>query len=125
MLRPVLILAAATAALLCLLVPAQAAPGGPLGTLLLGRYLCETGGDALGPAGVHQPERDFSVKRASSYQTPTGSGIYLLTGENLVFTGGPLKGQTFRRIREGFLREVGPDGADTDLRCVRRRGQTR
>ncbi len=76
-------------------------------------------------AGVHQPERDFSVKRASSYQTPTGSGIYLLTGENLVFTGGPLKGQTFRRIREGFLREVGPDGADTDLRCVRRRGQTR
>lgn len=130
MLRPALTIALSTsallaAALLASALPAAAAPGGPLGTLRLGRYVCETGGDALGPAGVHQPDRDFAITRASSYRHKDGNGVYLLTGEQADFTGGPLKGQTFRRVREGFLREVAPNGDDTDLRCVRRRGSGR
>ncbi len=114
----------------CTGVPAAAAPGGPLGTLPLGHYTCETGGDALGPAGVHQPARDFAVTRGSSYRAATiaggpGTGVYLLTGDRVVMTAGPFQDQAFRRVREGFLREVGPDGKDTDLRCVRRNGNAR
>jgi len=102
--------------------PVLAAPGGPLGTLPRGRYECETGGDALGPAGVRQPDRDFAVTRGSSYSAAGGVGIYLLTGNVMTFTSGPFRGQVFHHVRENFLREVGPGGADGDLRCVRRPG---
>lgn len=85
----------------------------------LGRYVCETGGDAVGPAGVRREERDFRITRASSYSTATGIGIYLMTGERVTFTSGPHAGLVYRRVREGFLREIGPDGSDSELRCVR------
>ena len=115
--------AALSAALLVLIAaPALAAPGGTLGTLPLGRYECETGGDALGPVGVRQPARDFAVTRGSSYRTEAGKGIYLLTGDRMIFTSGPLEGQTFRQVRENFLRELGPGDALGELRCVRRPG---
>ena len=110
-------------ALLALIAaPVLAAPGGTLGTLPLGRYECETGGDALGPVGVRQPARDFAVTRGSSYRTRAGHGVYLLTGDRMIFTSGPLEGQTYRQVRENFLRELGPDNALGDLRCVRRPG---
>lgn len=102
--------------------PAAAAPGGPLGTLPLGDYVCETGGDATAAAGVHQPQFDFSVKRASSYTTATGPGIYLMTGDRIVFTSGPREGMRLRRVRNGFVRRIEPDGTDGELRCVRRSG---
>jgi len=102
--------------------PVLAAPGGTLGTLPLGRYECETGGDALGPVGVRQPARDFAVTRGSSYRTKAGDGVYLQTGDRMIFTSGPLEGQTYRQVRENFLRELGPDNTLGDLRCVRRPG---
>jgi len=119
---PRLSLLIAPIAILAATVPADAAPGGPLGTLLLGHYTCETGGDALGPTGIHQPERDFSITRGSSYRTDSGRGIYLLTGDRVTFTSGPMEGQAFRRVRENFLRVVATDGRDGELRCIRRRG---
>ncbi len=118
--RPALTLPAVLVALIA--APVLAAPGGTLGTLPLGSYECETGGDALGPVGVRQPARDFAVTRGSSYRTLTGKGIYLLTGDRMIFTSGPLEGQAFRQVRENFLRELGPGDAPGELRCVRRPG---
>jgi len=110
------------AALLLLSAPALAAPGGPIGVLPQGRYACETGGDATGAAGVRRPEMDFSVLRGSSYRTAKGAGLYLYTGERVVFSTGPLTGLRMRRVRENFMRFSRPDGTDGDTRCVRRPG---
>ena len=40
--------------------------------------------------------------------------------DDLVLTSGPKRGQKFHRISANFLRKLGPDGKDSDLRCVRR-----
>ena len=96
-----------------------AAPGGGIGTIPLGKYTCETTGDALGEAGVHQPQFDFEATRGSSYWNAGKPGIYLLTGAGMVFTSGPLAGLRFRQVRAGFLRRIGEDGKDTELRCVK------
>lgn len=96
-----------------------AAPGGQLDTLPHGRYSCELPGDATTDAGVPQPAFDFTVTNASSYKTDTGKGIYLLTGDRLVFTSGPHDGLTFRRISSGFLRRTDPNGQESKLRCVK------
>ena len=103
----------------------MAAPGGPIGTLPLGYYSCELPGDALGAAGEHQPESDFAITHASSYRSATGKGIYLLTGDRLVFTSGPFDGIKFHRLTDGFLRRTEADGSDGDLRCVRRTANNR
>ena len=100
-------------------IAAQAAPGGGIGTIPLGKYTCETTGDALGEAGIHQPQHDFRATRGSSYRAAGGSGVYLLTDEGLIFTSGPYEGMRFRHVRPGFLRQTGADGKETDLRCVR------
>lgn len=99
--------------------PALAAPGGPIATLQLGTYVCELPGDATGPAGVRLPAQDFAITNASSYTTSSGRGSYLLTGDMVVMTSGPRKGQKFRRLSASFLRLIGPDGSDSPLRCIR------
>ncbi len=101
--------------------PAFAAPGGAIGTMPLGKYTCELPGDATGSAGQHVPEADFTVINASSYATPKGQGTYLLTGDALTMTGGPLRDSRFRRVSGGYLRKLEADGSEGKLRCVRGR----
>jgi len=105
---------------LSLAVPAIAAPGGLIATLQVGNYACELPGDATGPAGVSQPERDFTIINASTYVSGTGRGTYLLTGTLLQLTSGPRKGERFVKLSDNFLRLLGADGAQTDMRCIRR-----
>jgi hypothetical protein len=100
--------------------PALAAPGGPIDVLEPGRYICELPGDATGPAGLRQADETFVVLNASSYESPTGRGTYLLTGNVVIMTSGPKNGQRFRRVSTNFLRKLGPGGEDSALRCVRR-----
>lgn len=98
--------------------PAAAVPGGQLGTLALGMYRCETGGDALGPVGVRVEEADFEIINGSSYRVGDTSGSYLLTGDRAVMTSGPRRGERYHRLSRGFLRKTMPDGSDGDMRCV-------
>lgn len=109
-LLPLLALAAA---------PALAAPGGQIGTLPLGPYVCEHPGDASGPAGIRAPEHDFAIANASSYVAEGQRGSYLLTGDVVAMTSGPKAGQRFRKVGGGFLRAIGADGKNGALRCVR------
>lgn len=99
--------------------PARAVPGGDLGTLETGRYVCELPGDASGAAGNRLDDAGFRIVSASSYAAEGRIGSYLLTGDMLVMTSGPRKGERYHRISRGFLRLVGSDGKDTTLRCVR------
>lgn len=112
-----LVLAASSA--LPLAGAAAAAPGGALGTLPLGDYRCELPGDAEGAAGIAQPAADFTVIHGSSYEVPVGHGVYLLTGERVEFTSGPLRGVVFSRSGRSFLRRLNADGSESALRCVR------
>lgn len=105
--------------------PAFAVSGGDIGTLPIGYYVCELPGDATGPAGRHVPEADFSVVNASSYKAGGVRGSYLLTGDRMVMTGGPRKGERYHRISDNFLRRIGPDGQDSEMRCVRRNRNNR
>jgi hypothetical protein len=100
--------------------PLAAAPGGTLGTLLLGEFVCELPGNAEGPVGVPVPDEDFTVLNASSYRTATGSGNYLLLGDRLIMTSGPLRDAQYHRISEKFLRKLDASGKDSRLRCVLR-----
>lgn len=105
--------------LLMLGAPAFAVPGGQIDTLNLGHYACEGPGDAAGPTGERKPELDFAVVNGSSYTIEGGGkGSYLLTGDIAVMTSGPRKGERYRRLSRGYLRRIGSDGKDTDLRCV-------
>lgn len=103
-----------------LATPALAAPGGPIDTIHRGAYVCSLPGDATGPAGFPQPDEGFEVFSGSSYGTPEGRGAYLLTGDTLVMTSGPKRGQKFNRLSANFLRKLAPDGTESALRCVRR-----
>ena len=95
-------------------------PGGQIGVLQQGAYICELPGDATGPAGIRQAEQDFSVHNGSRYSTPAGRGTYLLTGDLVVMTTGPKQGQQFRKLSNNFLRALDAAGQETELRCVRR-----
>ena len=98
----------------------RAAPtGGMLGTLQRGEWECALPGDAAGEAYVVVPEEGFRIGTASSYRNPEGLGIYLLRGNELVFTRGPKKDQRFEVLGENSLRKLGPDGAPTKLICTR------
>lgn len=109
------------AALAALLAgPVSAAPGGAIDTLPLGDYVCELPGDATGAAGHRVEEAGFTVVNASSYETARGRGSYLLTGDLVVMTSGPKRGQRFHRLTANFLRLLGPDGSDSAMRCIRR-----
>ncbi len=96
-----------------------AAPTSAIGTLPHGRYTCELAGNALGEAGIHQSEEDFTVTHSSTYMAGGDTGTYLLTGNLLTLTSGPKQGQTYRRISENFLRKLTQDGSESRLRCIR------
>lgn len=89
--------------------------------MAIGQYFCELPGDATGPVGLHAPDEDFAIVNASSYRAQKQMGSYLLTGDTLVMTSGPHEGKRYHRLTSGFLRRIGDDGKDTDLRCIRRR----
>jgi len=91
-----------------------------LGTLRVGEYRCELPGDATGPSRFPVAEEHFTVTNASSYRTAQGGGSYLLTGNRLVMTSGPKRGQKYTRFSDNFLRKLDAEGKETDLRCVRR-----
>lgn len=99
---------------------AAAAPGDTIGTLAIGGFVCELPGDALGPAGIRQPDADFAILNSSAYRSAAGGGSYLLIGNVMTFTSGPRKGERYRWISANFLRRLNPDGSDGALRCVRR-----
>jgi len=108
--------------LAALLLAATAFPAfaeGPLGTLPLGRYLCELPGDAAGPASRVVESEWFDIVNASSYLSTGGDGTYLLTGDTVVFTRGPMRGATFERTGAKALRRVDLAGPLAKLRCVR------
>lgn len=100
--------------------PAMAVPGGQIGFLMPGAFQCERPGDATGAVGLRVPDADFIIVNANSYATPKGRGTYLLTGDLLQLTSGPLYGAKYHRISNNFLHQIGSDGKDTDLRCVRK-----
>ncbi len=98
--------------------PVLAVPGGEIGTMPTGRYLCEKPGDVTGLVAVRLPEGDFRILASSSYAVDGKRGSYLLTGDRLVMTGGPFEGRAFERTSLGFLRQLGPDGQSGDVRCL-------
>jgi hypothetical protein len=113
--------AGAIALALLLAEPATAAPGGDMETMPIGDYICELPGDATGPAGIHVPGEDFTVVTASSYRAGDAMGSYLLAGDQLTMTSGPLQGKRYKRQSEGFVRKLDDQGKPGDLRCVRRK----
>ncbi len=110
--------AAAALALVIASAPALGVPGGEIGTLPTGVYRCEKPGNLTGLDAVALPQDDFRVLASSSYAVDGKRGSYLLTGDRMVMTGGPLEGREFRRTSVGYLRLVGPDGEPGEVRCV-------
>ena len=120
-----LLTAAVLAALGCAAPPALAAPGGAITTMPTGRFDCERPGSAMGAAVRREGDAGFRLLIGSSYEADGINGVYLLTGDLLVMTSGPHKGRRFRRESGNALRELNPDGSETNLRCVRRAGNNR
>lgn len=117
---PVMLRYALPAALLAGSAAALAVPGGPIDFLLPGAFACEMPGDATNAAGYRVDAENFVIANSNSYYTPAGRGSYLLTGDDLVLTSGPKRGQKYHRVTDNFLRKLGPDGKQSELRCVRR-----
>jgi hypothetical protein len=107
-------LVAAAAAL-----PSSAQADGPIGTLPLGRYLCELPGDAAGPTSRPIDKAWFDVTNGSSYRAATGKGTYLLRGDEVVFTRGPMRGARFERVSPKALQRTNLEGEFAKMRCVR------
>lgn len=101
---------------------AIAAPGGKLETLPLGYYTCSLPGDAAGAAWVVVPEKGFTIDNGSTYHTDEGNGTYLLTGDRVQFTRGPMKGMKFTRTSNATLRWIDEGGNPGRVRCVRSAG---
>lgn len=106
-------------ALLGLSASALAVPGGPIDSLPPGNFSCEMPGDAAAVAGYRVDAENFTILNANSYSNTEGRGTYLLTGDLMVLTSGPKRGDRYHRISDNFVRKLGPDGKDSDLRCVR------
>lgn len=64
--------------------------------------------------------RSFATIPNSSYVTRDGRGTYLLTGDRMTFTRGPLKGVSFMRESANRLRLVENDESEGRLICNRR-----
>lgn len=92
---------------------------GPLGTLPLGRYLCELPGDAAGPASRPVAGAWFDIINASSYVAEGGDGTYLLTGDDMVFTRGPMRGARFERSGVRALKRLDLTGELAKMRCIK------
>jgi len=117
---PKLIHLAPALLVLCLsAAPAQAAPGGELGTLELGKWFCELPGDAAAPA-VPVPAETFTAVPDSTYIAGKDvAGSYLLLGDELVMTTGALKGHRFHLETAATIHLIDDKGNATGLRCVR------
>jgi len=98
--------------------PARAVPGGEIGTLATGPYVCEVPRPEAVSRGSVVDEAGFTIVTASSYRSRGTLGSYLLTGTEAVFTSGPRKGERYRRISAGSLRKLDAGGTETPLRCV-------
>ena len=92
---------------------------GKLGTLPQGNYICAEPGDAGGAAWNELPGKEFTIGNGSTYHTSDGSGTYLLTGKNVAFTRGPMKGMRFLRAKTATLRRVDSEGNPGRIRCIR------
>ncbi len=92
---------------------------GLLGILQHGTWQCALPGDAGGAAYVAVPAEEFRIGTASSYINAEGNGIYLLRGDEVVFTRGPKKDQRFKRLGENTLQKLNPDGSLSKLICTR------
>ena len=90
-----------------------------IGVLPQGQYQCALPGDAAGRAYVDMPDLSFRIASASRYSHVSGKGIYLLEGDTLVFTRGPLKDMRLRRVGGGMLQQVKSDGTLGRVRCHR------
>jgi hypothetical protein len=112
-------LSLAAAFALALAGAAHAAAGGPIGTLMLGRYDCERPGNAGGALAEVDPKTSFTVVTASRYVAgETMAGTYLLRGDTVTMTSGPLAGTRLLRRNGKFLRRIEADGTPGALRCV-------
>ena len=98
---------------------ASAPSGGLLGILQHGNWQCALPGDAGGEAFIEVPAEAFRIGTASSYESPQGSGIYLLRGTEVVFTRGPKKDQRFKVLGDNTLQKLNPDGSMSRLICTR------
>jgi hypothetical protein len=92
---------------------------GMLGILQHGNWQCALPGDAGGEAFIEVPDEGFRIGTASSYESPAGSGIYLMRGQEVVFTRGPKKDERFRVLGENTMRKLNPDGTLSKLICTR------
>lgn len=119
--HPVLHTASRALLALVAVTGSSALAGGPLGTLPLGRYLCELPGDASGPASRPVDKAWFDVITGSSYAAASGGGTYLLTGNDVVFTRGPMRGARFVRAGPKVLQRTNLEGEFARMRCVRTR----
>lgn len=90
-----------------------------IGTLPQGRYECGMPGDATGQAWVVDPRYNFSIASASRYETAQGMGTYLLIGQDVIFTRGPMKDMRLRRQPSGLLQQTDENGTPGRLRCNR------
>ncbi len=102
--------------------PAQSAgmpTGGMLGILRHGNWECALPGDAGGEAYVPVPAEGFRIGTASSYETDTGGGIYLMSGTEVTFTRGPKKDERFRVLGDNTLQKLERDGSPSKLICTR------
>lgn len=95
---------------------------GKLGTLPHGEYVCSIPGDAASSAWIELPDKRFTIDNASTYHTDVGSGTYLMTGSNVVFTRGPMNGMRFEKTGSQTLRWIDDKGDLSRVRCVRRAG---
>ena len=98
---------------------APAPTQGVLGILQHGNWQCALPGDAGSAAFVGLPDESFRISTASSYDSNAGSGIYLMRGNEVIFTRGPKKDQRFRRLGDNTLQKLGPDGSLTKMICTR------
>ncbi|MGX7952452.1 elongation factor P [Tsuneonella sp. HG249] len=105
--------------LVALFVAGPALAQGDLGTLPKGRYLCELPGDAVGLASRPVAGQWFDVVNASRYVTVGGEGTYLLTGQTVVFTRGPMRGARFEWNGMKAMQRTDLTGDLAKLRCVR------
>ncbi|WP_424769881.1 elongation factor P [Pontixanthobacter sp.] len=95
---------------------------GKLGTLPHGEYICSIPGDAAAAAWIALPGKNFTIDNASTYHTEAGSGTYLMTGSNIVFTRGPMNGMRFQKTGSQTLRWIDNKGNLSRVRCIRRAG---
>lgn len=100
--------------------PLQAEQHGRLGVLPHGYWQCGLPGDALAAAFRADNALSFTTIPNSSYEARDGGGTYLLTGDDLTFTRGPLKGHSFVWESANRLRVATDDTTRGRLICNRR-----